>query len=389
MRLFVFFCIAGILASAPILVGARGLVPCGGQGEPACESCHVVSLANNVISWLVLILGTIAAIVIIYAGVKLVTSAGNQGAMESAKSMITNIIIGYVIVLAGWLIVDYVMKVLLDEGRFGVWNELICTQQVVPGEASVRTLNFDLPYVPLDSGLGGIQGWVLSDTAATGGPGGSNAPGSFTAACRLLPGPPGVSEYDCAAQRTQCTSAGGTATPNSAGSAIICAPAQVSAGSGGGSGSCTVVSDPSNACNPNRLTCFPDRNLASKICNLESGGGNTNIMSGTDLCQDGRSFSVGLWQINILANRTLIPGCTGTFFTSDNGGRSEGSCISHRTNSRGVQYCQFRSCRITNVATYNRCVSNARIPANNTNAACSLMGSQGWGAWATSYNQCR
>ncbi len=386
MRLFVFFCLVGVFAIAPLMVDARGLVPCGGPGEPACQSCHVVALTNNIIGWLVLILGTIAAIVIVYAGVKLVTSAGNQGAMEDAKSLITNIIIGYVIVLAGWLIIDYVMKVLVDEGSFGVWNQLECTTQVVPGAADINTIDFSLPYAPLDADLGSLQGWVPSGTTATGGPGGTTAPGSYSSACRLLPNPPGVREYDCSAQQTQCRSAGGTPSLNTDGSTVMCAPAQIT---GGGGGSCTVVTNPSNACHPSRLTCFPDRNLASEICNLESGGGDTTRMSGSDLCRDGRSFSVGLWQINILANRALIPGCTGTFFTSDNNGRSEGSCIQYRTNSRGVRYCQYRSCEITNVATYNRCVSNARIPANNTTAACSLMRSQGWNAWATSYNLCR
>jgi hypothetical protein len=128
--------------ATPYLVGAAGLVPCGGDGEPACESCHVVSLANNVISWLVLILGTVAAIVIIYAGIKLVTSGGNQRAMEDAKSMMTNVIIGYVIVLAGWLIIDYVMKVLVNESSFGVWNEIECTVQSKAGWSPIEERNF-------------------------------------------------------------------------------------------------------------------------------------------------------------------------------------------------------------------------------------------------------
>jgi uncharacterized membrane protein YhdT len=91
----------------------------------------VVDLTNNVIGWLVAILGVIAAIVIAWAGIKLVTAGGNQSAMETAKSMMANIFIGYVIVLAGWLLIDFGLKVLLNQGDFGVWNSISCVVQPV------------------------------------------------------------------------------------------------------------------------------------------------------------------------------------------------------------------------------------------------------------------
>lgn len=108
---------------------AAGLVPCGGPTEEPCQTCDVVKLANGVIGWLVLILGVIAAIVIVMAGIKLVMSGGNQSSMQAAKSMMTNMIIGYVIVLGGWLLIDFGMKTLLDAGSFGVWNEIKCVTQ--------------------------------------------------------------------------------------------------------------------------------------------------------------------------------------------------------------------------------------------------------------------
>lgn len=113
-------------------------------------------------------------------------------------------------------------------------------------------------------------------------------------------------------------------------------------------------------------------------------------MSGTDLCKDGKSFSVGLWQINILVNHSLLPGCSGGFYTSSDGGQSQGECDVYVTNSAGVKYCQFRSCEIKpdGIPMYNYCVSQAKNPTLNTAAACSLMRTQSWGAWETSYNRC-
>ena len=390
-KLLVALSVAAFLFVLPMSVSAAGLVPCGGATERPCQTCDVVVLTNNVVSWLVMILGTIAAILIVVAGVRLVTSGGNMSAKEQAKSSMTNLIVGYLIVLSAWLVLDYGLKALLVQDgakSFGVWNEVSCVDQPIAGYKDFKQEK--VVYIPLDPSLGNLPGWVFGGTTAGGSSSGGSpaASGSFNAACRLLPGPPGVSEYDCSAQQAQCKTAGGSPTINTARSAVICTPSQASGG-GGGSGTCAVVTNPANACYPSKLTCFPDRNLASEICNVESRGGNTQIMSGTDLCSDGRSFSVGLWQINILTNRQLIPGCNSNFFTSDNNGKSEGSCIQYKTNSGGIRYCQFRSCRITNVGVYNQCIANARLPVNNTNAACGLMRTQGWGAWSTSYNKCR
>lgn len=134
-----------MLAAVPLLSYAAGLVPCGGEGEPACQMCYVVELVNRVISWLVLILGTIAAIIIVYAGFKLVTSGGNRHAKEDAKSMISNMIIGYVIVLAGWLLIDTGMRTLLLDGetRLGMWNELSCMAQPNPAAGTFTPRTFD------------------------------------------------------------------------------------------------------------------------------------------------------------------------------------------------------------------------------------------------------
>lgn len=134
----------------PVVMQAAGLVPCGGPGEPACQTCHVIELVNGTVSWLVVFLGTVAAIIIVYAGFKLVTSGGNGHAMGEAKSMINNMIIGYVIVLAGWLLVDTGMKMLLTDGEtaLGVWNQVACTTQPEVNDPGEWDPNTDPNYIP-------------------------------------------------------------------------------------------------------------------------------------------------------------------------------------------------------------------------------------------------
>ncbi|MEX2341146.1 MAG: pilin, partial [Candidatus Paceibacterota bacterium] len=87
-----------------------GLVPCGSPGQQPCTTEDVVKFANNLITWLISILGVIAVIALMIVGFKLVTSAGNPSAWAEAKGMFTNIVIGIIIILAAWLVVDTIMK---------------------------------------------------------------------------------------------------------------------------------------------------------------------------------------------------------------------------------------------------------------------------------------
>ena len=122
-----------LLLTAPIVTFAQraadgGLVPCGDVGEQPCQMCHFVDLANNVTGWLVAILSVAAAIMFVIAGYRLVTAAGNMSVMKSAKSSIIYVAIGFTIVLAAWLFVDFVMKSLLLGGTtpVGPWNAIQC-----------------------------------------------------------------------------------------------------------------------------------------------------------------------------------------------------------------------------------------------------------------------
>lgn len=157
MLKFAVFLLCGFCLTffVPDTVVAGGLVPCGGIGQTACQSCDVVKLTNNVVEWLIIVLGTLAALIIMYAGIQLVTAGGNQSAMEAAKSKITNVIIGYVIILAAWLVVDYGLKVLLiTDGTksFGVWNDVECTVQDTPTKKRKTTLEYT---EELQSGVNG------------------------------------------------------------------------------------------------------------------------------------------------------------------------------------------------------------------------------------------
>lgn len=106
------FVTAVMMASPEVAMAANPLVPCTDD----CGSCELVKLANTVISWLIGILFMIFAVLMTIAGFGLVTSGGNQAALESAKSKFKNAIIGIIIVFAAWLLVDTLLKSLLNGG---------------------------------------------------------------------------------------------------------------------------------------------------------------------------------------------------------------------------------------------------------------------------------
>ncbi len=110
---------------AHVTFAADGLVTCGNAGQPNCDFCTLVQMVDRVFDFLFVLLTLAAVMMVMYAGFQLVISQGNSGAMEKAKGMVSNIIIGFVIIIAGWLIIDTVMKGLVSaESGFGQWNEI-------------------------------------------------------------------------------------------------------------------------------------------------------------------------------------------------------------------------------------------------------------------------
>lgn len=98
------------------LAQAGGLVPCGGSAEDPCTTKDVIALVAQLVDFLITMLGVIAVIALVYAGFKMVVSRGNESEWKQAKAIFTNVVIGIIIILASWLIVDTVMRGLTGDG---------------------------------------------------------------------------------------------------------------------------------------------------------------------------------------------------------------------------------------------------------------------------------
>lgn len=81
--------------------------------DKPCGFDQVMELINNIIDFLIKYLATpLAALALCYAGGMLIFSGGSPESRTKAKKIIKNVIIGYIIALAAWLIVKTILSTL-------------------------------------------------------------------------------------------------------------------------------------------------------------------------------------------------------------------------------------------------------------------------------------
>ena len=153
-----------IFSFFPIFANAQDFVPCNG---PDCRACDLVSMVNSILKWLIGVMFVIFAGVAAVAGFGLVTSGGNPSALQAAKDKMVNAVIGLIIVLAAWLLVDTIMQALLKgtggtiNGRF--WGEIECAAQT---SATTLPVVPSSSQSPTGSGLG--EATVLNALSSVG-----------------------------------------------------------------------------------------------------------------------------------------------------------------------------------------------------------------------------
>lgn len=140
--------IAGAIALAwfvmPEITLAQGLLPaCAEAGD--CTLCDVVGVFINFAALITQWLGILAVLMFIIGGVFIIISAGNPERVKRGRQIITGTLIGSLLVVSGWLIINFSLAALLDAdfedvelfpavtdsgesaGGGEVWYELACT----------------------------------------------------------------------------------------------------------------------------------------------------------------------------------------------------------------------------------------------------------------------
>ncbi|MDR3642337.1 MAG: hypothetical protein P4L74_01760 [Candidatus Doudnabacteria bacterium] len=99
--------------SMPHVTHAAGLVPCGGAAEKPCTVIDIFTLIAKVTNWLIAMAGVYAAYKIVDHGFWLVISMGNEEAITKHKSGISEAVVGFILVLIAFMLINTVVNVLL------------------------------------------------------------------------------------------------------------------------------------------------------------------------------------------------------------------------------------------------------------------------------------
>lgn len=96
----------------PMALFSAGLVPdCAENGEYNCDFNVFMGMLNNLIDFVLFKLATpIFALILVYTGWLYLSDMGSTENVKKAKHIFKNAVIGYVIALAAWLIVETIIK---------------------------------------------------------------------------------------------------------------------------------------------------------------------------------------------------------------------------------------------------------------------------------------
>ena len=88
-------------------VKAAGLVPCGGEGEPACQLCHFFVMLNEILKFgITYIIPPIAILLIAWGGAQMLLAGLRPASYKAGLETIQWVVIGVAVILGAWIIVN-------------------------------------------------------------------------------------------------------------------------------------------------------------------------------------------------------------------------------------------------------------------------------------------
>lgn len=110
---------------------ASEIVKCGRSGQQMCTLCDLIRGMNYVIQYIMKIAIGVGLLAITIGGVMYVVSAGDKGLINQAKGTMQNAGIGFVIIFAGWLIINTLISYIGIQDGMGIdvtsWGQFDCT----------------------------------------------------------------------------------------------------------------------------------------------------------------------------------------------------------------------------------------------------------------------
>jgi hypothetical protein len=126
--------------------GLFPIVPCGTSGTQPCTPCGLLDVLENIVQFVTRgVVGPVAALLFIYAGVLYLISAGNRRRILQARRVLTNTVYGVAIILIAWLVVVQLIKIVAPGSAADRWYEFSCPEYLqaasdIPVVAPIRVV---------------------------------------------------------------------------------------------------------------------------------------------------------------------------------------------------------------------------------------------------------
>lgn len=102
------------LFNISITYGA-GLVPPCVSNETGCGFNDFLILAQTIMNFIRDLSITVAVIMFTWAGVLYLTAAGAQDQIKKAHKIFTNVLIGFIVIISAWLVINTIANALLNK----------------------------------------------------------------------------------------------------------------------------------------------------------------------------------------------------------------------------------------------------------------------------------
>lgn len=91
-----------------------------------CSLCNGLQVAVNIVNNLTTLAIAITVGMTVYGAIRLMLSGGSEEMVKNARGIITSAVIGLIVVLCGWLIINTFVHILADPSNPFPWNNVQC-----------------------------------------------------------------------------------------------------------------------------------------------------------------------------------------------------------------------------------------------------------------------
>lgn len=145
-----------------------GIVPaeCRGKNTVAnCDLCSLAQLIQNIANFLLGLSVPAAALLFAWAGIRLFAARGVAEHINAAKKIFKTVLIGFLIIVSVWALVNTVMNMLMKGGELGTWDWRTLDCRAVRG---ARLYNMSIKDY-LNTSLPTLSGYVPTGPILSGG----------------------------------------------------------------------------------------------------------------------------------------------------------------------------------------------------------------------------